>query len=398
MKRYVIIGNGAAGASAAEQIRLLDNEGSITMFTRESHPFYYRPRLPEYLAGEISLDKFTMHSPDKYKQWRVDLRLEDSIVSIDPKAGRVVSAKSGPLDYDALLLACGASANIPSLPGTDKKGVFALRSLEDANAIKAAAARSGQAVLVGGGLMGLEAGHALIKLGLRVQVAEFFGRLLPRQMDAAGAGLLQALLEKMGFVFHLNVRVREISGADCAQGLLLENGTCLPGGLVIFSAGIRPNLELAIDLQTDKAIKVNEYMRTSQPGVWAAGDAAEYQGQPGGIWPTAMAQGKAAGADMAGKPFPYLPKPPSASLKVAGINLTSAGDIDPEDKLTAKRLIRGDNYRKIILRDDVIKGFIFLGAAEGVRQCAEAMNQGKKLGSLTDELDREDFDFKRLSL
>jgi nitrite reductase (NADH) large subunit len=399
MKQYVIIGNGAAGASAAEQIRALDQEGRITMFSREDHPFYYRPRLPEYLAGEIALDKFIMHSLAKYEQWGIETRLNDNIIAIDPKAKTVHSAQSGPLAYDALLLACGASSNIPPLPGADKAGVLALRTLKDADAIKEAARQSKQAVLVGGGLMGLEAGHGLIKLGLKVQVVEFFDRLLPRQMDNAGGKILQAMLENLGFTFYLNARAQEITGAGRADGLLLQDGNKLSGSLVLFSAGIRPNLELAqaIGLKIDKAVQVDKNMRTSQPGIWAAGDMAEYQGQPGGIWPTALAQGKAAGADMAGQPVAYEAKAPSTALKVAGINLTSAGNIDPDDQLTIKRLQKGNIYRKIVLQDEVIKGFIFLGTTDGIRQCTEAMNQGKKLGSLAQELGDENFDFKRLA-
>jgi nitrite reductase (NADH) large subunit len=369
------------------------------MFTREEQPFYYRPRLPEYLAGEISLDKFIMHSLAKYEQWGIEARLNDNILSIDPDGKTVLSAKSGPVAYDALLLACGASSNIPALPGTDKSGVLALRSLKDADAIKEAAGRSRQAVLVGGGLMGLEAGHGLIKLGLKVQVVEFFDRLLPRQMDSAGGKILQTMLENLGFTFYLNARAQEITGGSQADGLLLQDGSKLPGGLVLFSAGIRPNLELAqaIGLKIDKAAQVDQYMRTNHPGIWAAGDMAEYQGQPGGIWPVAMAQGKIAGADMAGRPESYEPKAPSTSLKVAGINLTSAGNIDPDDRLTVKRLQKGNIYRKIVLQDEVIKGFIFLGTTEGIRQCTEAMNRGQKLGSLARELEEENFDFRRLA-
>jgi nitrite reductase (NADH) large subunit len=286
--------------------------------------------------------------------------------------------------------------------------VFTLRTLADADAIVAAAKKTGSAALVGGGLLGLEAGHALVKLGLKVEVIELADRLLPRQMDKQGAVILQETLTGMGFSFRLNAQVKEITGvadgdkAAAAGGIVFTDGSVIPCALVLFSAGVRPNLELAAPagLETGKAIKVDEYMRTNVPGIWAAGDAAEYNGQPCGLWTVAMAQGRAAGASMAGELTAYVPQPPGTSLKVAGISLSSAGNIDAEERLTAKRFVRTGTknsvYRKIVLEDDVIKGFIFLGSAAGVRECTAAMNQGRHIGKLTEELDREDFDFSRL--
>ena len=398
MKRYVIIGNGVAGASAAEQIRKTDANGQIDIFSRENHPFYYRPRLPEFLAGDVPVEKFTMHSLDKYKEWNINVHLADNIEYIDPSQKIVRSSKQGLIEYDSLLLANGASCNIPPLPGADKLGVFVLRTIDDAKALQTAAQHYKQAVLVGGGLLGLEAGFGLIKLGLQVKVVEFFDRLLPRQMDEQGAKVLQGLLEKKGFVFHLGARVKEIVGKDQAEAMLLEDGACLPGGIILFSAGVHPNLELgkAIGLDIDKCIKVNASMQTSIEGIYAAGDVAEFQGIPGGIWPIALAQGKVAGSNMAGQEAAYIPKPPSMQLKVAGINLTSAGNIDPDNLLTGLRMRQGDNYRKIVLQDDVIAGFIFLGDSEGVRQCTDAMNQGRHLGELATEIGYPGFDFSQL--
>jgi nitrite reductase (NADH) large subunit len=406
MKRYVIIGNGAAGASAVEQIRARDGEGSVTVFTRESYPFYYRPRLPEYMAGETALEKFTMHPLSKYEQWKVDLRLGENVAVIDPAKKEVAGEKSGAVPYDELLLAAGSSCFVPPVDGSGKSGVFTLRTMEDADAIASAAKKAGSAALVGGGLLGLEAGRALLKLGLKVEVIELADRLLPRQMDKQGAVLLQDMLTGMGFSFHLNAQVKEITGGVYADGIALADGGRVPCGLVLFSAGVRPNLELVkqAGLETGRSVKTDEYMRTNIPGIWAAGDVSEFNGQPCGLWTIAMAQGRAAGASMAGELTAYVPQAPSASLKVAGISLTSAGNIDAEEKLVAKRFVKnsavdgnpGSIYRKIVLEDDVIKGFILLGSAAGVRECTAAMNQGLHIGKLAEELGREDFDFSRL--
>jgi nitrite reductase (NADH) large subunit len=229
-------------------------------------------------------------------------------------------------------------------------------------------------------------------------------------MDKQGAALLQDMLAGMGFSFHLNAQVKEITGGAFADGVALADGGRIPCAFALFSAGVRPNLELVkqAGLETGKSVKVDEYMRTNVPGIWAAGDVAEFNGQPCGLWTIALAQGRVAGASMAGELTAYVPQPPSASLKVAGISLTSAGNIDAEEKVAAKRFVkdvdktqgsggpRNSVYRKIVLEDDVIKGFIFLGSADGVRECSAVMNQGKHIGKLAEELDREDFDFSRL--
>ena len=398
MKRYVIIGNGTAGASAAVEIRKRDKEGSIVIVTREKHPYYYRPKLPEYIAGEVKAGGFTMHGLSKYREWNIDLHLGESAIAIDPGKKEITCEKAGKIPYDQLLLAAGSNSFLPPVPGNGKTGVYTLRTFDDADALIAAAQKTKTAILVGGGLLGLEAGHALIKLGLKVEVVEFMDRLLPRQLDCESAKMLQAQLEEMGFSFHLSARVKEVTGADAAGGLVLEDGTVINGGIILFSAGVRPNLELArsIGLAIDKAVKVDQFMRTSLPGVWAAGDITEFNGQCCGLWPVAMNQGKAAGASMTGDLHAYVPQAPSTTLKVAGIDLISAGNIDAENSGTSKRFIQGKVYRKIVLEGDIIKGLIFLGSAGGACECTAAMNEGRYLGTLAEELDREDFDFTKI--
>ena len=323
MKNYIIIGNGTAGANAAVQIRKRDKEGSIIVFSRENYPFYYRPRLPDYIAGKVKPDDFIMHRLSQYENWNIDLRLGEDVSAVDPQKKEICSSQSGTLHYDELLLAVGSDCFIPPVPGNDKIGVVTLRTIKDADALISAAAKTKSAVIVGGGLLGLEAGWALIQLGLKVEIIEFMDRLLPRQLDAEKAALLKEKLMAMGFSFHLPEKVKEVPGSGTAEGIVLESGKYIEGGIVLFSAGVRPNLKLArsIGLEIDKAIKVDEYMRTSIPGIWAAGDAVEFNGQPCGLWPIAMAEGNAAGASMAGELSSYIPKEPLIHLKIAGIDL-----------------------------------------------------------------------------
>ncbi|KMY69058.1 hypothetical protein AAU61_05885 [Desulfocarbo indianensis] len=398
MRRYVIVGNGVAGTSAAEQILAHDSQAKITMFSEEPDPFYYRPRLPELIAGAAELESFTLHGPAWYRDHGIDLHLGEKVTQVDRAARRARTAKGLAAEYDALLLATGAHSFIPPVDGADKKNVFALRSAQDARAIRAAAKEAKSAVLVGGGLLGLEAGHGLIRLGLGVQVVEFFDRLLPRQMDVAGAAKLQGILERMGFSFYLGAKAKQVLGSGQAAGLSLEDGRQLQGGLVLFSAGIRGNIQLAQDmgLKINNGVVVDDRMRTSLAGVWAAGDHIEHQGRLYGIWPAAKEQGEAAGIDMAGGEASYRGTIMSNSLKVAGVDLTSAGDVDADDLLQAAVYQDDEAYRKIVMAEGTIKGCLFLGLTKGVKECLQAMESGVQVGHLASEMKKKDFDFSRL--
>jgi len=399
MKRYLIIGNGVAGATAAESIRRVDPEGKITMLSTEPDSFYARPRLPELMAGEVPIERITLRSTSWYEEHGIELLLNTGAISVDHNARTVAATGGLTLHYDELLLATGANSLIPPVPGAQTPGVFSLRTADDARAIGQAAARSEAAVLVGGGLLGLEAGAALARMGLKVHVAEFFDRLLPRQMDAPGASKLQARLEGMGFSFALGARSKEIVSDAGGLSLILEDGRNLKGGLILFSAGIRGNVELArhLGLAMDKGVTVDDRMCTSLPGVWAAGDHVEHRGRLYGLWASSKAQGEVAGVNMAGGQAAYEGTVPSSSLKVAGIDLTSAGDIDAEGRLEAAVWQNADSYRKIVLEDGVIKGFIFLGVTAGIKECRSAMDRKANVGALARQMREEGFDFKLLA-
>lgn len=399
MKRYLIIGNGVAGATAAESIKHLDPDGRITMLSAEADPFYSRPRLPELMAGGASIERITLRSASWYAQQGIELLLKTEAASVDHGARTVTTLQGQTLAYDELLLATGASSLIPPVPGAQTAGVFSLRTADDARAIGLAAAKTSAAVLVGGGLLGLEAGAALARLGLSVRVAEFFDRLLPRQMDAPGAAKLQARLEGMGFSFYLGARSKEIVPESGGLSLVLEDGRKLSGGLILFSAGIRGNVELArqLGLAMDKGVQVDDRMGTSLPGVWAAGDHVEHRGRLYGLWASSKAQGEVAGVNMAGGQAVYEGTVPSSSLKVAGIDLTSVGDIDAEGKLEAAVWQDADSYRKIVLENGVIKGFIFLGVTAGIKECRAAMERKVDVSALMPQMREAGFDFKRLA-
>ncbi|MEA3279154.1 MAG: FAD-dependent oxidoreductase, partial [Thermodesulfobacteriota bacterium] len=193
MKNYLIVGNGVAGTTAAKNIRKQDKEGKITIVTDEDFPFYWRIRLNEYLAGDLTEEALAAQKAQWYGDQRIDLKLKTLIAGADPNEKVVFTEDKQRLSYDSLLIATGSHSFIPPIKGSEKEGVFALRNIQDARSISVWAKDIEDVVLIGGGLLGLEAGNALLKLGKKVTVVEFFPRLLPRQLDVDGAQRLQEI-------------------------------------------------------------------------------------------------------------------------------------------------------------------------------------------------------------
>ncbi len=401
MTTYVIVGNGVAGNAAAETIRRQDPDGVVHLFSREPHPFYYTPALPEFLAGTKDLNRLIIHPLAWYQDKGIQFHPGVELVGGDAQARYVTDRQGKRYAYDRLLLATGSTSFVPPIPGADLPGVVTLRTLEDAKRIREMAARSRRVVLIGGGLLGLEAGNGLRQAGLAVTVVEFFPRLLPRQLDEAAAAILKGRLEAMGFRFYLGAATQEIVGADGGLAVVLKDGERLPADMVLISAGVRPEVGLAraLGAAVDKGVVVDDYLRTSLPDVYAAGDVAEHQGRLYGIWPAAQEQGRIAGMNMAGGQEVYRGTVPANTLKVAGIDLLSAGEIDAGGKLEA--VVRSDPgkgvYRKLVLQDNRLVGAILLGDLSGSAEIQAAVRAGTDVSQMKADLGRPDFDFSRLN-
>jgi len=399
MMNYLIVGNGVAGTTAAENIRKHDREGNITIITEEDLPFYYRIRLNELLSGDIDEQSLIGKKGQWYKDNDIELKLKTRISGAETKQKVLIGAQNSErFSYDCLLIATGSHSFIPPIKGSDKSGVFALRSVQDARNISAYAKKVDEVVIIGGGLLGLEAGNALRKIVKKVMVVEFFPRLLPRQLDVDGAKRLQGIMEEMGFLFRLGAKTQEISGKENVNGVILEGGETISAGAVIISAGVRPNMELAgpLGLEHDKGIKVDEHLKTNQPGIFAAGDVAEFNGIPYGIWPAAMEQGKIAGINMAGGEAVYQGTTMANTLKVVGIDLASAGNIDAEGELESRVVTNEKVYKKIIIKNNQIAGCIMLGDTKGFDRITKAMSKKTDISRLQDDILGEGFDFSTL--
>ncbi|MGD8985394.1 MAG: FAD-dependent oxidoreductase [Desulfobacteraceae bacterium] len=398
MANYLIIGNGVAGTTAAENIRKQDREGNITIVTDEDLPFYWRIQLNEYISGDITEEQLLAKKEDWYRDQNIALKLKTRIVGADAQKKVVVTEDKEELAYDSLLIATGSHSFIPPIKGSEKKGVFSLRDVQDARDISQFAKSAEQVILIGGGLLGLEAGNALRKLGKKIMVVEFFPRLLPRQLDVDGAARLQKIMEGMGFSFRLGAKTQEVTGEDQASGALLEGGETLSGQMIVISAGVRANLEMAepLGLKTDKGVVVDERLQTNQPDIYAAGDVAEFRGMPYGIWPAAMEQGKIAGANMAGGEATYNGTTMANTLKVVGVDLASAGNIDAENEFESKVSTDEDVYKKIVLENNQIIGCIMLGDTKGFNEITKMMSEKRDVSQIKDQILSGGFDFKAL--
>ena len=381
MKKYLIIGNGVAGTTAAEHIRQNDADGEITIFSDEDIPFYYRVRLPELLGGGVTEPELIAKKKEWYDEKKIILKLATRIIKAGTAEKKVISGDGASFSYDRLLLANGSHPYIPPIKGSEKKGVFALHTVKDARAISQYAEKIDNVVLIGGGLLGLETANALHKKGKRITVIEFLPRLLPRQLDNDGATRLQRFFEDMNFTFRLGTTTREITGADKVEQILLENGDILSAEMVIISAGVRPNLELAglLGLTTGRGIIVNNRLQTSNPDIYAAGDVIELSGRTYGIWPAASEQGKIAGLNITGGRATYSGTLLSNILKVAGIDLASAGEIDEDNRYDAKIVATETVYKKVVIDNDKVIGCIMLGDRKNFNRISKAISTGEDI-------------------
>ncbi|MDY6874784.1 MAG: FAD-dependent oxidoreductase [Chloroflexota bacterium] len=409
MRRYFIVGNGVAGVTAAQAIVRAD-PSEVHIFGAEPYPYYRRPRLWEFIAGEIEQDALYFRPPEWYTEHGIHLHLGVRAMALDPAAHQLtLRSSSGQaladdsiIEYDRLLLATGAWSFVPPFEGTDKEGVFTLRTLDDALAIKAHAQNVSTAVVIGGGLLGLETARALRTAGLSVTVVEFAPHLLPRQLDAEGAQVLQMLLEAQSLRIITGGATEVILGDGQADGIRLRDGRVVDGGLVLLSTGIRSDVALAqtAGLDVNRGIVVDGQMQTSVEGIFAVGDSAEFEGRVYGIIPAAVEQAGVAAANMVTPgSSTYTGTVPATTLKVAGAELASLGEcvVEGEEYAQLRYVDRVTGlYRKIVLREGRVVGAILLNDKERARPIAQLIERGTDVSGYVERLLNDDFDLKSL--
>lgn len=379
---YVILGNGAAGFNAARAIRDRDKTGSIVMISNEDIPAYNRPMLTKSLVAGLSASQIAIEQQAWYDENRVYQMLGVEVTDIDTAAREVHLSDGASVKYTKLIYALGSECFIPPIKGSDKEQVIAIRRLSDVQKVERLMQTAKHAVVIGGGVLGLEAAWELKKGGLHVEVLEVAPMLMGRQLDEESAALLAGLVEKSGVGIHTGVTVDAITGDEHVTGVRLADGTEYPADLVIVSAGVRANTALAkkIGLTVERGIVVDDRMRTSGENIYACGDCAQYQGVSYALWPEAVEEGKVAGANAAGEEVHY--DPIFATLTFHGMNtvLFAAGDNGKNPNLLYKTVEFKDmgknHYYKYYFRNNRLCGVILIGDISDMPRLTTALEHG----------------------
>lgn len=407
MSKLIILGNGVAGVTTARLVAERDPARHVALYGQEPYPYYPRPRLIDLLSGRLTPEGLTQYGPEWYQQRGIHLHLGCRATGIDAAKRQVRLDDGSTADYDDLVLATGASSWVPPINGADHPCVHTLRTRDDATAIQACAAGTHRAVVLGGGLLGLDTAVALSSESLRsdplqVTVVEALPRLLPRQLDVEGAGLLAELVAAKGIRVIVDDQCASITDGPLGACVTLKSGIKLDAGLVIVSTGVRANLQLAqqAGLACQRGIVVDEQMRTSDPHIYAVGDVAEFQERVWAIIPTAIAQARVAAAQLVGETDTrYAEVAPSTTLQVTGIDLTSIGLVNPDGQdCTELRTIDREQgiYKKLVLRDGRIVGAIVLGDRSDIRVISQLMAAGTDVSAHAHELLSAGFGLKSL--
>ncbi len=361
----IIIGAGIAGVSAADAARAADPAARIVLISGEHLLPYYRMNLTRYLAGEIDKNKLDLRKENWYSENRIQLMLRTRVTEIHPQQKMIKLDNGESLVYDKLILAMGAHPGMPPFKGSELPGIKTVRTLEDADEIIDACSAGGvDVVCIGGGLLGLEVAGAIAKQGAKVTVVEFLDWLLPRQLDEPASKILTRSIEDMGIHVITGAKTKAVLGSGHVEKVQLADGQELPADLVVVTTGISPNLELArqIGLKMNRGIIVDDQMRTSIEDIYAAGDLAEHNGRVYGLWMPSRSMGMVAGTMAAGEEAEFQGDPPSAKLKVLGMNVFSIGQFspsEPQDLLLSEA--RDGQYASFLLREGVVIGSILLG-------------------------------------
>lgn len=367
MNRLVVIGNGMAGVACVEQILKHAPKFDITVFGDETHANYNRILLSSVLAGEKAADEIVLNSLDWYEKNQIQLRLGVRITEIDPPAKTVAGDDGSVTAFDKLLIATGSNPLVPPMEGTKKEGVYVFRNLDDTRALLERAGKGVKAVVIGGGLLGLEAARGLQVQGCDVTVVHLMDTLMERQLDLTGGGYLKSKMECLGVKVLLERSTTAILGNGHVEGLAFKDGSTLDADLVVIAAGIRPNVEIArkAGLQVNRGIVVNDFMETSHPDIFAVGECVEHNGACYGLVAPLLEQGKVLAATITGNKGPrFAGSVPAAKLKIMGVDVFSAGDFF--DKTPGTDVVRYEDpslgiYKKLMLRDGKLCGAILVG-------------------------------------
>lgn len=400
--RYVIIGNGAAAISAAEKLRQISDSCEVTIISAEDSPVYTKFMLPDYIGGKISKEKLVLRDINYYNKNRIKLMLGENVESIDSTQKIIKLASGIEVLYDKLLVAVGGSPVIPNIEGLKEIGYFTLNSIKDAESIIANANKGEKAVIIGAGLTGIEIAFALKRLGMIVTLVERGTRILPQQLDVASAEMLVEMIRDEGIELLLDRNVQKVTGND-GLNIELANGEKIGFNMLIVSIGTRPNVNIVkgTGVETNRGILVNCFMETSVKDIYAAGDVAELQNSNNSgtvssyIWPNAIAQGKCAASNMADQTEEFSCDAGFNNMvRLRDLPFVSMGMINPVEE-GYESLVFSDKdshtYRKVVLKDNVIRGMILLGDTSSANLLSDFIKKGRNISDIRNIILDKDF-------
>lgn len=363
-QKLVVIGAGMASGRVLEHLFEAEAGFDVTLFNAEERGNYNRIMLSPVLSGEKTYEDIVTHDAEWYEANNVTCHFGTHVTAID-RAAKTVTSTKGTVAYDKLLIATGSAPFIIPVEGKDLPGVITYRDLDDTNAMIEASKSGGKAVVIGGGLLGLEAAAGLAERGMDVTVLHLMGHLMERQLDEAAGFLLRRDLEKRGITVKCRASTAAILGTDRVEGVMLEDNEGLEADLVVMAVGIRPETRLATDagLEVARGIEVGAQLQTSDPDIFAVGECVEFDGQLFGLVAPLYDQAKVLANSLMDEPAVFTPKELSTKLKVTGCDLFSAGDFasgEGREDIVFRDPARGV-YRRLVIEDDVIVGAVMYG-------------------------------------
>jgi NAD(P)H-nitrite reductase large subunit len=377
-KRFVVIGASAAGMAAIEEIRKRNRVCDILLISKEPVYGYYRPQLSKILAQNIDYDKIFIKDYNWFTSNKIEVMLDKQVIEINIKEKSIILNNGIIKEYDNLIIATGAECFMPPITGGDKTGVFTLRYLKDANDIREYAKSVKTATVVGGGVLGLETAWELKKCGLDVTVVELANRIFPRQLDEVSSKIFEKIILETGVKLVMDDSVTEIIGDDKTSGLKLKSGKEIETELVVVSAGIRANTKIAQDsgIQVNRAIIVDEKMKTNIDNIYACGDCCEFDKINYALWGEAIDQGKVAGINAVGDTSVYKSIVPSTSSNFFNTSIFSVGDVNPTEPFETKENDEENGtYQKLFYKNDTLVGAILIGDTRKSKDLLEKLGK-----------------------
>jgi len=396
-RRLVVIGTGPAAMRTLEELlELAPQAYEICVFGAEPHVPYNRVLLSALLSGDKPLEQLFTHPRAWFTRHGITLHAGDPIVRIDRRARRVVSQRGIECCYDRLLVATGSSPLVLEVPGHDLPGVMRYRDLADVEAMLAAAKSRRSAIIIGGGVLGLEAADGLARRGMQVSLVHLTDSLMERQLDSPAAALLRGRLEARGMKLFLSARTIRIlghgpAGAERAGGVRLADGQELAGELIVIAIGVQPSIALAraAGLRCERGILVDDTLQSFDPAIYAVGECVQHRGSTFGLVAPLWEQARVCAAHLAERGVRrYRGSQPAAQLRIEGVELFAAGDCATEagtESLVLRDPARGI-YKRLLLRQGRIQGALLMGDTRDGGWYAELISEGRSVEALRDEL------------